>query len=88
MEKANTELNEKTLLPFLLSELATICGMTVEADTSLLKTGRLDSIGLVQLITAVQAKFGVDVNLNGLKRKTFDTPKLMLAYLTEHPANG
>lgn len=75
-----------SILEFLLTELSRICARPVDPDTSLLKTGTLDSMGLVETIVSVQSKFNLQVNLSAIKRETFDTPKMMASFMADHRA--
>lgn len=78
------ELTKENMLTHLIEVLTKICGIEVEAGTSVLKNGLLDSIGLVELIVSVQNKFKLNIDLADLNRDTIDTPLLMADFFTYH----
>lgn len=71
-------------LVFIQSELAKICSMQIDPDSSVLKNGLLDSIGLMELIIKIQDKYNLTVDLAELSAEEFDTPLLMVSYLEKH----
>ncbi|MBL7555284.1 MAG: hypothetical protein JNM24_05635 [Bdellovibrionaceae bacterium] len=79
-----SEIDSDDLLKHILGELSKLCGFQVEQESSLLKTGLLDSIGLMELILSVQQKYTVTVEISDLKMEEFDTPKLMTIYFRSH----
>ena len=78
------KINESELLLFLEFELTKICGFAVVSDTSLLRSGILDSLGLMEIIVSVQNQFHIQVEIESLSREVFDTPKMMAKYFIEH----
>ena len=71
--------SEKIIL-FLIQDLSRICSFEIGPDTSLLTSGLLDSMGLVEVIVSVQSKFNIHVEIADIKREIFDTPRMMAAF--------
>ena len=58
--------------------------LPLDNETSLLKTGVLDSLSLLRLVVFVQDKFGVVVNDTELVPEHFDSVDAICSYLRDH----
>jgi acyl carrier protein len=58
--------------------------LPLDNETSLLKTGVLDSLSLLRLVVFVQDKFGVVVNDTDLVPEHFDSVDAICSYLRDH----
>jgi acyl carrier protein len=58
--------------------------LPLDNETSLLKTGVLDSLSLLRLVVFVQDKFGVVVDDTELVPEHFDSVDAICAYLRDH----
>jgi methoxymalonate biosynthesis acyl carrier protein len=55
-------------------------------DTDLLATGRLDSVGLVELLLQLEKQFGVRVNMEDLELDQFRTLTAITAFVAARAA--
>ena len=53
-------------------------------ETDLLETGRLDSVGMVELLLELEKQFGVRVELAGLELDQFRTLRAIAAFVEAH----
>jgi D-alanine--poly(phosphoribitol) ligase subunit 2 len=53
--------------------------ISVAADTPLLTTGLVDSLGVVVLLTEIESRYGVTIEPEEVDASSFDTPAQMLA---------
>jgi acyl carrier protein len=58
--------------------------LPLDNETSLLKTGVLDSLSLLRLVVFVQDKFGVVVDDTDLVPEHFDSVDAICSYLRDH----
>jgi acyl carrier protein len=58
--------------------------LPLDNETSLLKTGVLDSLSLLRLVVFVQDKFGVVVTDTDLVPEHFDSVDAICSYLRDH----
>jgi acyl carrier protein len=58
--------------------------LPLDNETSLLKTGVLDSLSLLRLVVFVQDRFGVVVDDTDLVPEHFDSVDTICAYLRDH----
>ncbi|MBK7889288.1 MAG: hypothetical protein IPJ84_00090 [Bdellovibrionales bacterium] len=79
---------KETYLQFILNELRQTSPIALTENTSVLKSGILDSIGLVELLVNLQKQFGIQIDLADVKRDSFDTPELMAEFLSHHFAES
>lgn len=80
--------NKETYLQFILNELRQTSPVPLTEKTSVLKSGIVDSIGLVELLVNLQKQFGIQIDLADVKRDSFDTPELMAEFLSHHFAES
>ena len=52
-------------------------------DTDLIETGRLDSVGVVELVLELEARFGVRVEMDALELDDFRTLRSIAAFVAE-----
>ncbi len=52
-------------------------------DTDLLETGRLDSVGVVELVLELETRFGVHVEMDALELDDFRTLRSIAAFVAE-----
>jgi acyl carrier protein len=73
---------EETILAYLAKAVGEAGGTaTVAAQTGLLETGILDSIGLVGLIQFIEARFGLQIPDADLTPELFETPASVAEYV-------
>jgi acyl carrier protein len=48
-------------------------GKKIEADTSLINSGIIDSMGIVEIIEHIETKYGIVVEDNEVDQKNFDS---------------
>lgn len=58
-------------------------GETVGADDELLMSGKVDSIGVMQLVAFVEDTFGVDVPAEDVTLETFRSVTAIAAYVSQ-----
>lgn len=58
-------------------------GETVGADDELLMSGKVDSIGVMQLVGFVEDTFGVDVPAEDVTLETFRSVTAIVAYVSQ-----
>jgi methoxymalonate biosynthesis acyl carrier protein len=56
-------------------------------DTDLLQTGRLDSVGIVELLARLEQRFGVQVEIENLEIDHFRSLATIAAFIVAH-SNG
>lgn len=69
----------------LITENADIDG-PFDEDTPLISSGMIDSFDLVNLITAIEEHYGVEIAVEEIDVDAFDTPRQMARWL-EGPAS-
>ncbi|MBU3099919.1 MULTISPECIES: phosphopantetheine-binding protein [Clostridium] len=52
-----------------------------ESDVNLFDTGRLDSLGIIELIVAIEDNFNVKLDPALMERKQIETPNKIMEYL-------
>ncbi len=52
-------------------------------ETDLLETGRLDSVGVVELVLELETRFGVRVEMDALELDDFRTLRSIAAFVAE-----
>ena len=57
-------------------------------DTDLLATGRLDSVGFVELLVQLEKRFGLRVELDDVEVEHFRSLAAIAAFITERRAAG
>lgn len=61
-------------------------GLDIDDDESFLEAGVVDSLGVLELVTFVEEKFGIDVPDDDIVPDNFDSVKNLAAYIeTKHP---
>lgn len=73
-----------TIAPQVFDALEKITGtgeVRLDPDLALFDLGLLDSLGLVELIVALEKKLGVDISLAEIERSQWATPRKIIAYL-------
>jgi len=58
-----------------------------ESDVNLFDSGRLDSLGIIELIVALEDKTGITLDPAVLERKDIETPNKIIEYLTTHSSS-
>ena len=56
-------------------------------ETDLLQTGRLDSVGMVELLASLEERFGVQVEIENLEIDHFRSVAAIAAFIVAH-SNG
>jgi acyl carrier protein len=56
-------------------------GFTYADDASLLREGIIDSLGVVELVTFLQSRFGVKVEQSEVRPENFDSVAKLAAYV-------
>lgn len=56
-----------------------------DEDTPLISSGMIDSFDLVNLVSAIEEHFGVDIPVEEIDVATFDTPRQMARWLDGLP---
>lgn len=64
----------------LITENAEIDG-PFDEDTPLISSGMIDSFDLVNLITAIEERYGVEIPVEEIDVDAFDTPRQMARWL-------
>ena len=57
----------------------------LRADTPLLSSGLVDSLGLAQLLDALEERFGASVDVSDVGTDNFDTAEQIAAFLAARP---
>ena len=57
-------------------------------DTDLLATGRLDSVGFVELLVQLEKRFGLRVELDDVEVENFRSLATIAAYIADRRAAG
>jgi acyl carrier protein len=89
----NTPPDTKTIEPqirqFIASNiLYSTEGFTYTDETSLLREGIIDSLGVVELVEFVQTRFGVKVDQQEVIPDNFDSVARLAAYVRKKLAGG
>ncbi|MEM8978498.1 MAG: acyl carrier protein [Pseudomonadota bacterium] len=72
-------LTQDALLEYLSSELTG--GQTVAPDDSLLLSGLIDSLGIMGLVSHLEAQTSKRIPLEDIVLEHFDTPRAILTYM-------
>ncbi len=60
----------------------------LDADTPLLSSGLIDSLGVVVVVTELEARYGVKIDEADIGVERFDTPAQILDYLSSRTRTG
>jgi len=63
-------------------------GFDYPDDTSFLKEGIIDSLGIIELVSFVEKEFGISVADQELLPSNFDSVARLTAYISAKKANG
>lgn len=69
------------LKEFLKNEIQELIFTDVNFDDSLIESGLLDSITLVDLIVLIEEKYDINVPNSDIKPENFETINLLVSYL-------
>ncbi len=69
------------LLALINDELSLDPTMPVEADTDLLLTGQVDSLGVVQIVAWLEDRLGIEIDPGDVVLEHFQTVDAMVAYI-------
>jgi D-alanine--poly(phosphoribitol) ligase subunit 2 len=70
----------------ILSLLEELCGsdeVRRDRNVDLFATGLLDSFGAIELLVAIDEKFGIRIEPTEVAREEFDTPNKIIEYVTK-----
>ncbi len=68
---------------FILAEIEKITFKKVDSDDSLIQSRLLDSIALVDLLVAIEEKFGINIPTAEINPDNFDTVQKIMDYLSK-----
>jgi len=71
----------QTLIYNILEEI-TVENLYKESNVNLFDSERLDSLGLIELIIAIEDKFNIKLDPSMVDRKDIETPTKLIEYLT------
>jgi len=71
-----------TLESFLIQEIKNISFKTVKPDESLIKSGLLSSITVVDLTVAIEENYTIKIPFTDITRDNFDTIELIMKFLS------
>jgi acyl carrier protein len=74
------------LLAMINAEVSLDPAEEVVADTDLLLTGLVDSLGVVQIVAWLEDRLGIEIDPSDVVLENFQTVELMLAFVTTRPA--
>ena len=66
---------------FLVKEIKNVSFKTVKADESLIKSGLLSSITLIDLVVAIEEAYKIKIPFNDITPENFDTIGLIINFL-------
>jgi D-alanine--poly(phosphoribitol) ligase subunit 2 len=68
-----------------LQILEKLCGSTEiknNMDMNLFEAGFLDSLGFIELLVAIEEKFGIDIEPTEVQREEIETPNKIIEYIS------
>ena len=71
------------LVALIVDEVGVHDGEPVHAETDLLLTGIVDSLGVVQIVGWLEDRFGVAIDPGDVTLENFQTVQLMVRYLAD-----
>ena len=75
------------LLSFVATDVA-LDGITVEANTDLLLTGAVDSLGVIRITQWMEDELGLEVDPADVTLDNFQTVERMLSFIERSQTNG
>lgn len=66
--------------------LVEICGVEdvrEDSDINLFDNGLLDSLGVIELLLAIEEKLGIKIEPTEIEREEIETPKKIVEYLSK-----
>lgn len=72
---------EADLLALINDELSLDPAMPVEADTDLLLTGQVDSLGVVQIVAWLEDRLGIEIDPADVVLEHFQSVDAMIGYV-------
>lgn len=70
-----------TLRDFLIQEIKNITFKTVTSDESLIQSGLLSSITVVDLVVAIEEQYNIKIPFIEITKNNFDTIELIIQFL-------
>ncbi|MCO4795018.1 MAG: acyl carrier protein [Bacteriovoracaceae bacterium] len=74
-------MNSEELAAFLTSEFSKVCHKEVDPQDNLIEQGFLDSIGLVNLVVAIESKFNLKIPAEDIRESNFNSVESAKKYL-------
>ena len=74
-------LSESQLIDFLKSDLQVQCAL--DGDVKLFSTGELDSVAMLDLITFVETKSGIQIRPEDVTLDNFDSVSVILRFIKD-----
>lgn len=71
------------LVSLIVEEVGVVDGEAVDADTDLLLTGIVDSLGVVQIVAWLEDRLGISIDPADVTLEHFQTVGRMVAYVRE-----
>jgi acyl carrier protein len=69
------------LQDFLIQEIKNVSFKTVKPDESVIKSGLLSSITLIDLVVAIEEAYKIKIPFNDISTENFDTVELIIKFL-------
>jgi len=75
---------ETALLDYIKNELLHGRGGSLTADTDLLSTGIIDSLGILQVVSFIEERFNIQVPDEDVVYENFNSVKALTTYLAQY----
>jgi acyl carrier protein len=77
----------KQLITFISTEVATYEGEPIQAETDLLLTGLVDSLGVIRVVAWMEDTLGISIDPTDVTLENFQTIELMVNYAERRTAS-
>lgn len=79
MNASQLDTLESDLITMIVDEIT--FGQSVEADTDLLLTGLVDSLGVIRIVAWIEERLGIEIDPGHVLLENFQTVALMVQYV-------